>query len=465
MISLNTIYRYSPIFLQNIICSLYGWKEKKIRFNQKFFNYFNLYTKSEWLSEEEINSLKEKKLREVLKHSLETVPYYKNEWQKIEIDTNSSNIIEELTKLPILTKDDIRKKASDLLSSNVDRKQLLAIHTSGTTGKAITIYKHKESIANQWAIWYRHRNRFKCGINDLHVNFTGKQVVPTKQKKPPFWRFNKPLNQYLINMQHVSPEKIEIIVNFLNTIKPKFYSGYPSIMAEVARLALENNLELKDEAKPKYVFAGAENTLDDQKDVLERWTGALITDQYGLTEGNCNLSRCEYGNYHEDFEFCHIECIEPEYLPDGRKKGKLIGTAYNNDAMPLIRYDTGDIAIWKPDDFSCACGRKSTVIETIEGRIDDAVLLPDGRKIMRFDYLFKGTDSIIEAQVCQYKEKEVVIKIVIGKSHSIEVEEKLTSDFSEWYCKETKVIIEHVQEIEKTASGKFKAVKSFLNKG
>jgi phenylacetate-CoA ligase len=168
------------------------------------------------------------------------------------------------------------------------------------------------------------------------------------------------------------------------------------------------------------------------------------------------------GNYHEDFEFGHIECIDPEPLGDGRIKGRLIGTSFNNDAMPLIRYDTGDIAIWKPKDYQCPCGRKSRVIESIEGRIDDFIQLPDGQKIMRFDYLFKDTKTIKEAQVCQKKIGEVIIKLVTDKMHTKQVDEKIIYDFSLWICPKTIVIIEHVNDIKKSKTGKFKAVKSYL---
>ena len=445
--------------MQNLICTLYGWKEKRLRFNSAFFDFLDQLKKSEHWSAEDISSYKSKKLAKILSLAITHTPYYANRYSHL----NAAQITSDsLSDFSILMKSDLREHTESLISNNINKHSLIEVHTSGTTGTALTLFKEPSLVARQWAVWFRHRNRFQCAPDELHVNFTGKQVVPTEQSKPPYWRFNKPMNQYLLNMQHISPEKIADIVAFLNSISPKFYSGYPSIIAEVARLALAHNLPLKESSRPKFVFSGAENTLNYQKSAIEEWTGALVTDQYGLTEGNCNLSRCEYGNYHEDFEFCHIECADPEYLPDGRKKGRLIGTALHNFAMPLIRYDTGDIAIWKPESYECPCGRKSAVIESIEGRIDDAVILPDGRKIMRFDYLFKDTESIDEAQVCQFKQGEVVIKIVANSKHDIQVESRLKEDFKEWYCKETIVKIQQVDSIEKSATGKFRAVKSYL---
>lgn len=456
------IYKYLPIYLQNTACSLYGWKENKLRFNKDFLSILADYKMSEFYNEARIESNKKSDLNKVLTNAFKFVPYYRDVFEKLNIEPSDITCFDDLKKLPVLSKEDLRLNQDKLLSNQYETSELREVHTSGTTGKALTLFKHPLSITKQWAVWYRHRARFNSKVGDLHVNFTGKQVVPTSQIKPPYWRYNSASNQFLINMQHITDSKIKDIIAFLNTIQPKFYSGYPSIISEVARLGLEHNLALKDECKPEYIFCGAENTLDYQKYAMQEWAGATITDQYGLTEGSCNMSRCEYGYYHEDFEFCHIECVDPEILPSGRKRGRLVGTSFSNPAMPLIRYDTGDIAIWAPDDYQCQCGRKSSVIESVEGRIDDTIKLVDGRRIMRFDYLFKGTDSIKEAQVCQYKEGEVVIEIVMRVGFSTDIEEELKRSFSQWICKDTKVLIKQVDAIEKSSSGKFRAVKSYL---
>lgn len=459
---IESLYPKLPVFLQNLVCSIYGFREKRSRFNQDFFDYFEKYQNSQFLTYEEITKEVEYNLRKMLEYCRDNVVYYRNLFERYGIDLKANDIRAELSKLPVMSKETLRQNAANLVSSSIPNSEKVELHTSGTTGKALTLFKDKAAIAKQWAIWFRHRARFDVGFGDLHVNFTGKLVVPAEQKKPPFWRFNRPFNQYLINMQQVNDDNIGAIVGFLNSISPKFYSGYPSIIAEVARLALEHDLPLQPSARPGVIFAGAENTLEYQKAAIESWTGAVVTDQYGLTEGNCNLSRCEHGHYHTDHEFGLAECVDPELLSDNRKRGRLVGTSFTNMAMPLIRYDTGDIAIWKPEDFRCPCGRQTTVIESIEGRIDDFVELNDGRRIMRFDYLFKGTDSIKEAQICQYKLGEVVIKLVSRIGPNEEIENELTTQFKKWITDDMDIRFEYLEQIPKSNTGKFKAVQSYL---
>src|SRR5690606_9063276 len=156
--------------------------------------------------------------------------------------------------------------------------------------------------ATQWAVWWRHRARFGVALSDASVNFTGKPLVPIEQERPPFWRYNATQKQWLLSMQHISDKNIAEIVAFLSSVKPRFYSGYPSIIAETARLSLRYGLRLKQDAMPEVVFFGAEKVLDYQRELIAEWLpSARLTDQYGLSEGNCNFSKCEYDNYHEDF--------------------------------------------------------------------------------------------------------------------------------------------------------------------
>lgn len=459
---LESLYPKLPIFLQNLACTLYGWREKQTRFNADYENYLTEYLQSQYLSADEKRHAQETSLRKLLAHCQKTVPYYQDVFKQVGLNPDADDIVAELKKLPVLSKEDLRNNEKSLLSSEKDQIAHVEMHTSGTTGKALTLYRDKLSIASQWALCYRHRQRFGCQFGDEHVNFTGKIVVPTEQQNPPFWRHNYAFNQHLVNMQHINGDNIASIVGFLNTLKPVFYSGYPSIIAEVSRLALEHGLPLKEAARPKAVFAGAENTLDYQKEAIEAWTGAVVTDLYGLTEGNCHLSRCEHGNYHVDHEYGFVECVDGEMLTDGRIKGRLVGTSFTNFAMPLLRYDTGDMAIWKAADYQCPCGRQGDVIESIEGRVDDFVLLKDGKRVMRFDYLFKGTDDIKEAQVCQYKPGEVVFKLVSRVGPSKALEQELEAQFIKWITDDMTLIFEYVDRIPRSNTGKFKAVQSFL---
>ncbi|WP_257281517.1 hypothetical protein [Endozoicomonas sp. ISHI1] len=449
------IYQKSPVCLQNLFCTMYGYIESKKRFNDQFRFFLSDLICKEWLGKNQIEYYKKQKITNLIFWSVKT-PFYSKFITK-DLSKIVTNPYDVLSEMPILTKETVVNNYASLHNKTTTQNYL--IKTSGTTGKALRMIKTYNDTAMQWGVWFRHRHRFGVSYKDLSVNFTGKLVVPSKQVKPPFWRYNKAQNQYLINMQHINGKNIGCIVEFLNTISPVFYSGYPSIISEVSRLANSFGLALNESSKPRVIFCGAENTLDYQKDEMSIFTGAIITDQYGLTEGNCNLSKCLHGYYHEDFEFCHVELIDEVTLPDGRKRGRLVGTGFYNEAFPLLRYDTGDIAIAMPDDFKCPCGRHSKVFHSIEGRVDDYVLTVDGRKVMRFDYLFKDTGDIEEAQVVQNELKKIAIRIKLRSGENIgSLEKILRQRVKDIICPQLLVDFYYVDQIEKSSTGKFKAV-------
>jgi len=436
--------------MQNIACTIYGYLEKRKRFNSIFHNYMEIFSSSEYLLKKDIKKYQKKMLTLALLNASKR-GLFKN--------TSSKDINKDpfavLSKAPILEKDDIRglvKKINNKKASNV-------FVTSGTTGKALKFYKDKDSIAAQWAIWQRHRKRFGIKLGDLSVNFTGKPVVPNPKKGKPHWRYNAAISQYNIGMKSISRDNIKDIVIFLNSIEPKFWSGYPSIIAEVARLALSEKLALNNKNKPSIIFTGAENLLDYQKADIKKWINVKISDQYGLSEGCCNFSQCEEDNYHEDFEFGCFELLNPIVLEDGAVKGELIATSFYNYDTPFIKYNTGDVVIVEPDDFKCKCGRSSKVIRSIEGRADDYVLTPDGKRIMRVDYIFKNTQEAQEAQVVQNNLSEVEIKAVLHETIMKEsFEKKVKENFRTYISKDMEVTFNYVPFIQRTNAGKFEAI-------
>ena len=462
MTNAGLIYSKLPVWAQNWACSYYGRREARIRYSPAFHEKLQWLQDTEFWPTDRIAAYKDERVRALAEHAYRTVPYYRRVFDEYNLKPDDIQGADDLPKLPILTKEDVRANLPDLISRDYRQKNLVEVHTSGTTATRLVFFKHPDAIAFQWAVWWRHRIRFGCRLGDPHVNFTGKPVVPAGQARPPYWRYNSHLSQHLINMHHVTPDKIGDIVGFLNALRPKFYSGYPSIISEVARLAMENSLELQPEARPGLIFAGAENVLDFQRGAIEAWTRGRVTDQYGASEGCGNASLCKHDVYHEDFEFAHLECDQPGALDDGSTRSRVLCTGFANPAMPLIRYDIGDVAVWEPADYQCKCGRKSMAICSIDGRIDDYVLTPEGRRIMRFDYLFKDTPAISEAQVCQFREGEITVRVVRRPGYGAEDDEQLRKLLAQWISPLLEVNIEHVATLEREPNGKLRAVKSYL---
>ncbi|MFA6222290.1 MAG: hypothetical protein WC647_08240 [Desulfomonilaceae bacterium] len=454
------LYRRLPVWLQAKACWLYGYNFVRNTYDQNFFQKLEWLLESEKWSASEIEAYQNERLSNLIEEVYDNVQYYRELMDQLNLRPSDIKHISDLPKLPTLKKEDVRNNLEKFISRKTDKKKLLFRHTSGTTGKSLHFYVNPETESLQWALWWRHRHRFGMTNDSWHVNFRAQLLTPAEQDKPPFWRWINPMRQVVINMQHITPSKISHIVDFLNENYFEFYTAYPSIVHNFAVTAAEAGLRL--ESPPRVIFMGCENTLDFQKKFLEDFTGAIITDQYGFAEGCGNASQCPDGFYHEDFELGAIECLGPETIDDEHYKGKIVCTGFTCPEFPFIRYEVGDIGIWEEPNIHCPCGRESKLLVKIEGREDDYVVTPEGRRIMRFDYIFKDSQNCSEAQVVQEKLGAIKLYIVKRSTYSEADEKYILNEIKKWISPALEVECLYVPEIEREPNGKFRAVKSCL---
>lgn len=444
------IYSNLPVALQNFLCSLKGYKLNKERYGGEYNDIFENLLESEKWDTLRIRKYKEKKIKEILEYAYRHTKFYKRFFDEYGVTPSDFQTIEDLSKFPVLTKDVVRENWKEMISFEYKEKDLIPYHTSGSTGKALDFFWTKHSLRFYWAIVWRGRARFGIKKGDLHLNFTGKIVVPLSQKKAPYWRYNRPLNQYMLNMQHLTKEKVRDIVDFINSKRVRFYVGYPSIIHAFAMLVEEAGLSIVN--PPEYIFSSAEKMYESQRSVIERvFKGVRIVEHYGFSENVASASKDLDGMYHEDFELGHLELIDTSNNDTGIS-GRMLATGFQNYGMPFIRYDIGDTATFV----------NNGIISDIEGRNGDFVITPEGAKIMRFGYIFKETRDIKECQIVQRRLGEMVVRIVRSSEYSEKTEKYICEEIRTWISKTIEIKFEYVDSIPRTKAGKFKAVLSEL---
>jgi phenylacetate-CoA ligase len=137
----------------------------------------------------------------------------------------------------------------------------------------------------------------------------------------------------------------------------------------------------------------------------------------------------------------------------------LVCTGFAGDAFPFIRYEVGDTAVWQ-EGKSCACGRKSAVLQRVEGRTDDYVVTPEGARIARLDYLFKDALNVKEAQIVQERLGEIRLLLVCRDAYGTKDEMEIRRDIKSWLSPSLEVRFEYVKEVPRGPNGKFRAVLS-----
>ena len=445
------LYGKLPVVLQNVACYLEGWRINRKRYNDDFHQILGEYNQRSTLSPSQIMAWRDNEIKKFVRYAAAAVPYYRFKFREWGINPAKINGLDDLADVPILTKEEVQQNLHLFVSPEIARKELTTIHTSGTTGGGLVFPATYRSQHHQWAVWWRYRQANGIEFGEWCGVFGGRLVVPQNQKSPPFWRYNIPARQVIFSGYHLRPDHIQTYLEKIKRSGIRWLHGYPSHLALVASFVIENKVKLEDQIR--WITAGAESLLTHQKEIIEQGFGVQVRQHYGLAEGVANISECPQGRLHVDEDFSGVE-----FLPTADGNDAIIGTNFTNYAFPLIRYDTGDVARGLETESHCDCGRAGRIVKSIDGRIEDYVVLKDGTRIGRMDHIFKDMTHIREAQVYQRAAGKIQIRIVRAPEYSARVERQLLDETTRRIGKDSKIEIKYVDTLPRTPTGKLRFV-------
>ncbi len=395
----------------------------------------------------------------MLHHAATQVPYYRDQWarRRRQGDRSSWEVLENWL---VLRKEDVRAHPRAFLAGTVRNGLLWVEHTSGTTGKPLTLWFSKEAVRHwyalfeaRWRGWYGLSRKDRWGI------LGGQLVTPVTQTQPPFWVWNAAMRQLYLSSYHLNEGNIPAYLQAIRDHQVVYLWGYASSLYTLAQFTLQRGLEVPH---LKCAISNAEPLYRHQREVIARAFGCPVYDTYGLTESVCGASECLHGHLH-----LWLDAGVTEILQDGEDErvkddqtGRIVCTGLLNDAMPLVRYEVGDRG--RISHQECACGRAMPVLEAVEGRMDDVILTPDGRRIGRLDPVFKADMPIREAQIVQESLQRLHVLVVPAEGYTAQTEKELRHRLLE-RVGEMEVDIEVVHSIPRGANGKFRAVISKVN--
>lgn len=450
-------YLRLPRFLQNITCSLEGWRIQRTRYGPGFDEQFQAACERENWSTDRISSYRDERLGAFIQHCAQTVPYYQKLFREHGIDPGSIRRLDDLGAIPILTKAVVQQNYADLLSTGVSRRDRVMIHTSGTTGGGLRFATTWRSIHEQHAVWWRYWCRHGLQRGTWCGFFGGRSVVPIDQQKPPFWRYNYPGRQILFSGYHLSPSTFDTYVRELNKRRPPWLHGYPSSLALLGSFLLEQKRRL--DYAPDWITIGAENLLPQQATIMEAAFGRRPVQHYGMAEGIANCSQCRKGKLHVDEDFAATE-----FVPiDGDDRFRVIGTNFTNLATPLLRYEVGDVV--EVGDDSCDCGLPGRIVREVDGRREDYIVLRNGARLGRMDHIFKDMMSIREAQIYQDTPGIIFVRIIPNASYNADEECVLRQEIRKRVGDLVDVHIECVEQLQRSTTGKLRFVISRIKQG
>jgi phenylacetate-CoA ligase len=259
----------------------------------------------------------------------------------------------------------------------------------------------------------------------------------------------------------LSRRNIPYYAEKLDEFQPGFIHGYPSSVYLAADYLLEHEI---DTVRPKCVATASETLFEHQRQTIENAFGCRLLMWYGNAEMCANIVECPDGGIHIKHEHSYVEFLDENYEPvKSGKPGKMVCTAFGNYAMPLIRYEIGDVTI--PLYRECTCGRGGYLVEKVIGREEDYIITPDGRFVGRLDHIFKDTLNVEEAQLIQETPHKLMIKIVKRSGYSHKDEELILSQAHNRLGNSIEIELDYVDRIARTLSGKSRFVVSEVDLG
>jgi phenylacetate-CoA ligase len=448
---LKRLYRHAPVPLQNLGISLKGYQLRHRRFGGDFDDVLAATeTRDEW-DRAALQSYQRDRLSAFLE-TADEAPFWRSRFEEHGVDPSGERPFEELAKLPVLTKPEVKNAQESLRPASIDEDSLYDCHTSGTTGSGLQFTQTKSAIQEQWAVWWRYRRRFGLDRETWCGYFGGRPIVPVEDGEPPFWRVNAAGRQVMFSTYHLSPQTVDTYVAEIRERELEWLHGYPSALSLLATVAEDRGVE--PPSSVEVVTTGAETLFDHQRAAIERVFDARVHQHYGLAEAVANISECPAGTLHVDEDFAYVEFLSQ----DGSDGKRIVGTNWSNPAFPLLRYDTGDLATVSKS--GCSCGIPGRCVDSLLGRVEDYVVRPNGARVGRLDHIFKDAETVSEGQLYQPSRERVVVRIVPREDYTDRTEAQIRSKTRDRLGADINVDFEYREEIPRTDSGKIKFVVS-----
>lgn len=463
----RSFFEHHPGLLAGPVGALARRVPLSLRHGAEYRRVRRLLRESQWWTREQLEAYQLRRLRETLFHAYERSPYYRQRFDQAGVHPRDLRGLEDIRRFPTLSKEEVRENLEQIVPAEFHRKPLMKLATGGTTGSGLVI-PVEERFRNRergfvWHIWERVGYRPR----DLAAILRNRKC-PAEINEG-FWYMDRLSNAMILSAQRLGPETIRRYLDAIDEHRPEVLIAYPSL----AHLLVTYARDLGWQQRPfKLVLLASETLYDFQRRELEEALGAPVRILYGHVEGCALFGYCEKSSdYHVQLEYGHLEFLDGDGSPVGPGEvGEIVATNFENAALPLVRYRTGDLA--EPSDRLCSCGRQYPLVEKIYGREGDYIRTPSGKShsptVIEFamdEVLLEGHEGFADLQIVQDRLDEILVRMVPGKRFTHAGLKRLCTLLEEQLDHECLVRSEIISEIPRTPRHKKLLVLSKLNLG
>jgi phenylacetate-coenzyme A ligase PaaK-like adenylate-forming protein len=432
-------------YLESIARKIYCFiPYEKRKLDKDFYEFLKLLKENEKKSLDKVKEYQFKRLKEIVSIAYYNTDFYKEKYEKENFHPDDLKNLGDITKIPLLKKDEVRHCAKKMIDRRVDIKSLSKSYTSGTTGKALELYQDKKTSSREWASICYQWERVGYKIGDGRIELRG---------------FIKDERDYIylpdervlrINIIKMNNKNIYKIIKKIKQINFEFIHGYPSAIFKFAKILEENKMDYN----PKAIMMASEVLYDWQMKIIDKVFNCPKIIHYGQAE------KVALGAWTNKRKYSFI----PSYgiLEYDKDSKELIATGFLNEVMPLIRYQLTDTV----EDFSDNPIEKTNilypVIKNIIGREEDYTydnkknLIPPAVVTFPFKQLkFIDAAKIIQNNINDF---ELILESVYKKD-DINLQQEilaLVSNFKKLYGNKANFKINVTKKISLGANGNFR---------
>lgn len=403
-------------------------------------------------------------LAALVRHAHEHVPFYRQRMRDAGVRPEDITTLADLGRLPVITKEMLRGRESvDVVARGLDPERLLTTATSGSTGRPTRIHKAWLEQKLQHLFRLRALRQLGVGLRDrvaeidplypAHPN--DNKVIGTTLRA---LGFDRRLRLSL----HQPPE---LLLQALQRFVPNAVVGYPNVLL---RLGEAIRRDAAAEVEPRVVVTHSEVLSEGVRMRLGQLWRAPVRQLYDCHECNLLAWDCPEGHGLH----CCDDSVIVEVLRDGRpaavgKRGEVVITSLHSHAMPFIRFAMHDIATRGPT--PCPCGAPFATIRAVEGRLDDLLVMPDGRWLhpsaILDDFDRDGTRWALQYRLVQERKDRLVFSVVPARRAGTERLEEFRRHALAVVGPQVEVIARFVDHLDTEPSGKFRTARSLVPSG
>ncbi len=392
-----------------------------------------------------IKEVRTKNLDKLLKHSTNTTNFYKKY-----INYTSLN------DFPVINKNIVLDNYEEFKSEKFINTKLHKASSSGSTGIPFSIYhnKNKKNRNTADTIYFAKKANSKIGDKLLFFKL---------------WSNNHSISKLTLFIKNIMPHDInkasdKDIVKLISKIEKsksnKYILGYPSFFNQICKYLDKNDYKPKIN-KMKSIISFAESLNDYEREKMGYYFSSPVYSRYSNRENGilAQQTKDSNGNYKLNWASYFFEILKPdsnEHVKSG-ELGRIVVTDLFNYSMPLIRYDTGDMAIYKEINYD------NPVLFKVYGRRADIIYSTKGKPVSPFIfYVVLKYSNAKQFQFIQTHEKKYLFKLNGQKEKTKELE--VIEYFKEYLGSDAIITFEYVNEIPKLSSGKRKEAKNEYKK-